>query len=324
MAPESIVCPECSATEGFKKVDSGTYYCPYHKGLFTWVEADRVRIDTSSYFCPCGNQIKFQCQLCKRGLCAECDVVESQSRLRGKPGNHHKNRKMDDLFGRLILPVQGFGYLEITHQTQLWKIAGDRVQVVSVANPVIGPFLAVGDIWPQLAADPDSLRHVCCRCLAAKVPETAEAIVTGKICADPGCGTAPAKCCSCCGDVFCKRHFEQKIGKGTLYYSAWKKYRQPDRSGRCDMCGDESEMLVTEKIDDLFKNPLAEMVGAQRRVDKLIDKHDQTPRPCSKNRIFDTEITKQDRAHGSHFQRDFLISTYKILDERDKVSPGPA
>jgi hypothetical protein len=319
-----MACPACGATEGLKQVEADTFYCSHHRGLFKWTAADRLRVDTSSYFCACGNRIKFQCHLCKNGLCEDCDVVEAQARLIGDPDNHRQNKERADLFGRLVLPVQGFGYLEITHQTQMWTIARDRIEPVPVPDGVIGPFLGVADIWPQLPADPDSLRHVCCSCVAGKVPETAEAIASGKICADPGCGAASAKRCSCCGDAFCAQHFERQLNKEVLYYAAWKQYRQPNRAGLCDMCGDESELIVREKIDDLFKNPLADLPGSQRRVAKLIDRHDATPRPCSKNRIFDTEMTKKSRAYGSHSSRSFEISTYKIVDERDKVNPRPA
>jgi hypothetical protein len=42
MGFESIVCPECRASEGFTKVEADTYYCPYHKGLFKYVDPSLI------------------------------------------------------------------------------------------------------------------------------------------------------------------------------------------------------------------------------------------------------------------------------------------
>jgi hypothetical protein len=53
MAFESIVCPECRATDGFTQVEPDTYYCPYHKGLFKYVDSSLITVTHQNAFHGC-------------------------------------------------------------------------------------------------------------------------------------------------------------------------------------------------------------------------------------------------------------------------------
>src|SRR5271170_7364206 len=77
---EGFVCPQCRADRDFIKIEEDTYYCPWHKGLFKYVDQGRDPVQGGRDFCPCGNMIEFQCQLCRAGVCGECDIVQWHKR----------------------------------------------------------------------------------------------------------------------------------------------------------------------------------------------------------------------------------------------------
>lgn len=340
MAFESIACPDCNATADFKQVDADTYYCPYHKGLFKWVDPSRVKVTQVASDCSCGNSVVFQCQLCKQGLCAKCDAIESQKRILEKEGHRSSGwRKKGDALSRVITPVRGFGYLEYVHPSTVWSITGNRVKKTDVAGRVLGPFLTLGDILPQLSADPAGLRHVCCTCVVAGVPLAVAAITSGQECEQPGCGTAPAGTCRCCGNHFCAQHFMRNvsefIGRSELVYAESKRFRLPSRAGLCLICGDECMLAALEAIERLLgANPWARVFGLERKVSDMLDEFDRTSRACRRNQFFDQRITSFrvppvfGPVHGPTYDApasyDFKFSTYTVLDERDQVSPAPA
>jgi hypothetical protein len=329
---EAVICPECRATEGLTKVDDGTYYCPYHKGLFKRVDPHLIKVDYSFRFCSCGNTMNYRCGRCQNGLCRECDVIKAQRRLTDDQSERKKT------FGRVIIAVEGFGYLELIHLTRVWKVTGNRVMTVKISKPVIGPFLSLTDIWPQIVTAGTAPRHLCCECLRAEIPQAAEAIAAGRICENPGCGSASSERCRCCKSSFCKPHFKASSHLfdhlAGVRYAGGKGYREPSTAGLCPACADESKLIAHDKIEQLLaENPLRRMFAAERRVSQMIEEFDRTPRPCDRARVFDQEASsykenqkygsRWNRAHDSLASRDFMISTYKVLDERDRVGPGP-
>jgi hypothetical protein len=202
MGFESIVCPECRATEGFTEVGPGTYYCPYHKGLFEHVDPSLITVRHEGIFCSCGNRVEFQCQLCRRGLCGRCDVAKWKR----------------DIGWRLIIPVQRSGYLELVprlreHQAVAWHAITDNriVPLRPVESGFIGPFVYPEDIYQQINIAPDNLRHVCCSCVSAGAAAATKAIVDCRICEHPACGVAAADRCLCCSNAFCRIHIGNSI-----------------------------------------------------------------------------------------------------------------
>jgi hypothetical protein len=145
-----------------------------------------VTFGGSPSFCACGNLVGFQCQVCQDGLCRECDLVESRVES---------------------IPVHGFGYLA----------SGSPLEAPAALRQAL--FLPTMKISAQLSREFGAIRHVCGRCLNARIPATAEAIADGRICETPKCGTVPQVSCPCCRKLFCKLHIATS-------------QRLPDMSGR--------------------------------------------------------------------------------------------
>jgi hypothetical protein len=340
MAFESIVCPECRATQGFTQVEVNTYYCSYHKGLFTWVDPRQVTVVQVASSCSCGNRVEFQCQLCKQGLCADCDAVEAQKRIITRAGPHASEWELSkNVLGSVLVSMRGFGYLEYVHPPTIWSITGNRVTTVDVGEGVLGPYLSLGDILPQLAKDPVGLRHVCCACVLGGIPSTAEAIASGRECERPACGAPPSGDCRCCGGAFCSRHLKGNVseflGRSGLRYGDSKRFRLPSQAGFCLICGDECMVAALEAIEKmLLANPWARVIGMERKVCSLLDDFDQTPRPCRRGQFFAERVTRFrvpiafGPVHGPTYDApasyDFALWTYQVLDQRDQVSPAPA
>jgi hypothetical protein len=69
MTFESVICPQCGAADGFTQVESDTYYCSHHKGLFKHVAPKR---DVVVAFCGldnCGIIAEGRCAYCGRAFC---------------------------------------------------------------------------------------------------------------------------------------------------------------------------------------------------------------------------------------------------------------
>lgn len=272
MAFESIACPECRATDGFTKVEPDTYYCPYHKGLFKYVDPSLITVRHEGAFCPCGNRVEFRCQLCGQGCCAECDVIEWQMGAWTPSG--HPSLQPSRHPRKLVVPVRDFGYLEPrkvntrkdsgdARAIAYWKSAERERELGALLSCAptkdgilvdgriedggafgLGPILYADDILPQIARGPASgLRHVCRSCLIAGVPATLDAIAKGRECEHPCCGTSPDGECRCCGSSFCPKHFRSSVGRrpevAKIYTNAgsWgARIWGPEVEGLCAIC----------------------------------------------------------------------------------------
>lgn len=153
-------------------------------------------------FCSCGNHIQFRCQLCSKGLCKECDVIEFPK----PPPSAGLNRQASARL--LVVPVRGSGYLETSRQGSIcWAIVGDRIARLPQVNAgFVGPLLRVEDIMPYLGSNSGDIRHLCCGCLKSGLPRAVEAICLGKSCEHPACGATPVHHCPCCEEIFCGGH----------------------------------------------------------------------------------------------------------------------
>ncbi len=342
MSFEPIVCPVCTATGNIEQVEPDIYYCPYHKGQFRDVDQRRITVRHERSFCSCGNLVEFQCPLCKKVLCGECDAIESNNR-RGSQKNYSYRNRLEDhqTLNQLIVPTRGFGYMETVHSTQLFSVVDGRIKPVQLNRFVIGPFLHMGDILPQLTKRFGELRHICCNCLNAGVPATVEAIARGKICEHPGCGDTPAARCPCCRIPFCNIHI---LKASTVNFGGNRQIKSGDRSfhpphliGLCTMCADERVMAAQEKVDWLErKHPITRItVGLDRKIREVCVEIDRNPGACQRDQAFARQIAileKKDprywatraRAYVSPSSRNPMFATYTILDERGIVPAGPA
>lgn len=268
MAYERISCPNDGATTGVKQVGPDQFFCSHCKSLFRYVDQRRFTFKIEDSFCPCGsgNRVEFQCQLCRRGICRECDALEWQRQAmfpkeRALPtiAVHEISQKpseADQLI--LTIPVNGFGYLEaVPRSARTWVVASDRIASAPIPDSgIIGPFLHLGDFLPQLTAGLGRpLHHVCCQCLTAAAPSAAEDIAAGRVCEYPECTVTSDRKCRCCGNSFCAAHVidtalpssahgPQSPMIATVNWSSGTKrrhrdYLSPDPNGTCGMCASE-------------------------------------------------------------------------------------
>jgi hypothetical protein len=72
---ESITCPECEANRDFVMVEPGTYYCPWHKGLFKYVDSSPKLSTSGLGLCACGTRAIGLCQECGQAFCEDHSKV---------------------------------------------------------------------------------------------------------------------------------------------------------------------------------------------------------------------------------------------------------
>ncbi len=159
-----------------------------------------VSIGGLTSFCSHGNPTEFRCQICKSAICWECDVIEWRNRYR---------RDSHGAEPCVTVPTEGFGYLRKVYCFgDEWSIDGSRIIKTEVSpGRVIGPFLHLNDIMPQLTSlVGGDLRHVCCSCVSGALPAAAVAIASGLACERPGCGNMTDSRCRCCRGAFCREH----------------------------------------------------------------------------------------------------------------------
>lgn len=197
---EAVVCPECRADKDFTQVEPDTYYCPFHKGLFKYVDPRQLKVKVEETYCPCGNRAEFQCQLCKEPHCRECETVGVQRRRDGS----------EIIMSSVLLDSPGFGYMAVllaVHQYKRWSLSEGGLVAKKPASGLAGPFLMGGDVLPQIPAAVNGvLRHLCLSCLSARVPAAAKRIAAREQCEVPGCGEPAQKRCRCCAQGFCAEH----------------------------------------------------------------------------------------------------------------------
>ena len=243
--------------------DGDRYTVDAHGAMGVQVgEGGTQNIYSSQSFCRCGNQIQFQCQICRAGICWTCDVIEWRER--------HKTRKG---FTRIVVPTPGIGYLKkIDKPEVVWGIANNRITEVQLAaGTIVGPFLYSGDFVPVLIAE--GLRHVCCVCVTATAVDLAEMIVAGTACRMPGCCGRATATCTCCGGSFCA--LTVSGGGGHWNPDAqWRTFGSIGSAGQirwnrspglCMTCSSEqAEALAEIIIDELDKYGLVFDLGPGR------------------------------------------------------------
>lgn len=219
---------------------------------------ESARAQVQQCFCSCGNMIEFQCQICKNGICWACDVLEWQKRYSVRQQCDHPN---------ISIPVVGFGYFKknARHTTE-WSIVGNQIVEVTRPGPgIIGPFIYVSKLLPQLTVARGELRHVCCACVVATVADAAEAIATGTMCEVPECDASAESHCACCRRAFCARDVSRPGGGGddimhkglvgisTIYqaplYIPWK-----CPPGLCAICAYEKANEARRQIHGICAN----------------------------------------------------------------------
>ena len=351
MVVESIVCPECRAATGFTKVEPDTYYCSYHKGLFKYTAPGVLTVRHENNFCSCGNRVRFQCQPCHRVLCEECDIIERQKTLREE---NRRDRFGFEKLAEMAISVRGFGYLELVIPgAEIWSVAGGRIRKVPVPDGILGPFLRIGDVLPQISRNPDDLRHVCCECLSSGVTGAIDALADGRMCEFPGCGSAPYRRCRCCGSVYCPKHLadDTQIPIAVVVTDVDRRdsYPGPARSGLCDECADAKHREAARVIEQLAAShsgiwrdaahygdyraqsamPLRDKAIARRfgnAITLAVENIDRNPGPCSRTSDFDSNARLL--TNLAHVRSLGLMSSrkphYKIIDQRASVAPGPA
>jgi hypothetical protein len=206
MSFEGVVCPEDGAREGITQVEADTFYCSHHKGLFKHVDLSRIKVQVERSFCPCDNQVEFRCQLCKRGLCPECDVIEWQIGPWIQTGNIFGGPLAERQPRKLMVAAGDFGYMGPASSSMAFSPIYGRISM-SKAN---GPTLYADEILRQLGQGyPGGLRHLCGECLKTGVRAAIEAIASGRMCECPGCPEKTKASCKCCGSAFCGQHLRK-------------------------------------------------------------------------------------------------------------------
>jgi hypothetical protein len=219
-------------------------------GMIIQVGRDAT-IGGSPSFCACGNLVGFQCQVCQDRMCRECDIIGSRIES---------------------IPVRGFGYLA----------SGTPLQVPVALRET--QFLPIIKILAQLSREFGTIRHICGKCLNARIPATAEAIADGRICETPKCEASPEIGCPCCGKHFCKQHIaasqrapDMSGGwKGEILFRGGgeppgpvvaalthgiglqnrpvRKFYGPSVAGLCGMCAFEKTAALTDAIASMARS----------------------------------------------------------------------
>lgn len=206
---EAIACTRCGSTE-VQEVKPSTYFCNHCETVFKHIDPTRLTVDHGPAFCSCGNPVQVQCQVCKTGVCRDCDTIEwRRSAGIKEPGHCGAFNGPPDISVSAI----GYGYLESSKYSYLrpggekeFVISRGRIVTEERSGPaVIGPFLGVNKILSALRATHGDLRHVCCTCVESAAPATAEHVRNGDLCETPRCAGWSTGRCPCCEGAFCKR-----------------------------------------------------------------------------------------------------------------------
>jgi hypothetical protein len=212
---EAIACTTCGSTD-VQEVKPSTYFCNHCETVFKHIDPTRISVDNAPAFCSCGNPIEFQCQLCKTGMCFECDVIAwrenyDRSRIRGIISAIPVTIQTSAIY----VPVQGFGYTGNARKYGDRSDYPEAYKVLSVSGRHVvrysykpddrfGPWLSLDKLLAVLSEKRVRLGHACWPCIGRAVPELAERIATGAICETPTCANEPKQACSCCGSAFCE------------------------------------------------------------------------------------------------------------------------
>jgi hypothetical protein len=212
MPLETIACTNCGSTD-VQEVKPSTFFCNHCETVFRHIDPTRLTVDYSPAFCACGTSIRFQCQVCRAGICSGCDVIEwkrrrdEETRRSIYPFNIPGPSDSDSLYGKLHVPVVGYGYLRqrFLPDSEIWAIVDNHIiRIRERDSRSGGPFLYVDELLSTIRAA--GLNHVCCSCVTAAVPQTADNIANRVMCEQPGCVSVPSDECRCCRSSFCGEH----------------------------------------------------------------------------------------------------------------------
>jgi hypothetical protein len=171
-------------------------------------------------FCSCGNAAGLTCELCKVGMCPECDVL---------------SKPFADLEAWPVR-VAGFGYVN-----RVWDYRYRHLNLNHYDGGAYGPFLYLNELLVSLASahglrhrnGAGPVRHLCWPCLATAVPDTAQRIASGLMCETPKCVNDPCERCRCCRGAFCEQCLTliRPAGPGPCHISWAEPGGQVNRGG---------------------------------------------------------------------------------------------
>lgn len=218
MSHEAPICTTCGCAE-VQEVKPKVYFCQSCESIFRNLSNNP---SSMSGFCPCGNLMEVQCQVCMTGICRQCDISSNQAAIYNDPWIQAGYRLSTTFhIGTLIVPT-GPGANEDQSYCLAYKSIHDAnalpIPVTEYGylhrdkrGQVCGPFLYLSEMLACLAAsrgltyEPSSApaKHLCFTCLADVAPVAAKLIAEREICETPSCVGRPACVCRCCSSSFC-------------------------------------------------------------------------------------------------------------------------
>lgn len=175
MPLESLTCSACGSTD-VQEVKTGTYFCSHCETVFKYHNPSVLTSSTA--FCPCGNAIKFQCNSCQSGMCADCDAVEQA--WSGRPKELIAPSHPGELFVRADA-----GYRSSREGGGLAWMPIVKLQTVLIGEKG------------------STVKHLCKTCANSACQIAYSRLLNGSICAALECASKPAVNCACCHLAFC-------------------------------------------------------------------------------------------------------------------------
>jgi hypothetical protein len=213
MPLEAVKCATCGSPD-VKEVKANTYFCNHCDGVFKYVDPNRATVQSTPAFCPCGNPVDAQCNLCGSVLCSWCDAMRGHADAIAVVGFGYLCRGRDANSFRLGAAAQAPGG---TARRGWWAVAEGRPAWRDHSGEgLIGPWLPVPKLMAVLNSRHPALRHACWACTAAVLPEVADQVSSDRMCATPVCTDKAAAQCACCESWFCPRcHGARAPGVGS-------------------------------------------------------------------------------------------------------------
>ena len=202
MPLEAVKCASCGSPD-VKEVKANTYFCNHCDGVLKYVDPNRATVQSTPAFCPCGNPVHAQCNLCGSVLCSWCDPLRTHADALAVVGFGYLCRGRDTNAFRLSAPDPA---LDGTARSGWWAVTEGRPAWQDHSGEeVIGLWFPTPKLVAVLSTMHPALRHACWACTVAVLPEAADQVSTGAICATPVCTDKAVAQCSCCESWFCPR-----------------------------------------------------------------------------------------------------------------------
>lgn len=92
---EGVTCPQCKADKDLTQVEPDTFYCPYHKGLFKYVQPSGPVAPRERLLCSCRTFAIGYCSDCDSPVCGDCSSVVDGQRVCRPCGGRRTKRAQD-------------------------------------------------------------------------------------------------------------------------------------------------------------------------------------------------------------------------------------